>query len=110
MTRVAINGDKIRDWDSFHSEFAYAFGFPAFYGRNLDAWIDCMTSLDAPEDEMSEVHCAKGSILAIELSNSRKFKLRCPEIYDALVKCSASVNRRRLEVGETAVLELREVD
>lgn len=82
------------------------FGFPAFYGKNMDAWIDCMTSLDKPEEGMSTVHCASGSILTLELNNANDFAKRCPEQYEALVHCAEFVNTRRIEVGETAVLAL----
>jgi RNAse (barnase) inhibitor barstar len=48
MPLVRIDGTRLQSWDAFHSAFASAFGFPDFYGRNMDAWIDCMTSLDSP--------------------------------------------------------------
>ena len=54
-TRVIIDTARINDWDSFHTIFAEAFGFPGFYGRNMDAWIDCLTSLDTPEDALSTI-------------------------------------------------------
>ena len=53
MTRVAIDTRRVIDWDSFHNEFAEVFGFPRFYGRNMNAWIDCMTYLDDPESGMT---------------------------------------------------------
>ena len=37
---------QITDWETFHDTFAQALGFPGFYGRNMDAWIDCLTSAD----------------------------------------------------------------
>jgi hypothetical protein len=47
MTKnVQIDGSKITDWDSFHDCFSGMLGFPGFYGRNMDAWNDCMTCLD----------------------------------------------------------------
>ena len=51
MTKnVQIDGSAISDWNSFHDIFAAAFGFPAFYGRNMNAWIDCMTwTIQRPE-------------------------------------------------------------
>ncbi len=96
----------LRDWKSFHLEFFRVFGFPAFYGKNMDAWIDCMTSLDKPEDGMSTVHCAPGGILTLELNNASDFAKCCPEQYRALVQCAQFVNTRRIEVGKTAVLAL----
>jgi RNAse (barnase) inhibitor barstar len=55
MVIVRIDTTKIRDWASFHEVFSEAFGFPDFYGRNMDAWIDCMTSLDDPAAGMSRI-------------------------------------------------------
>jgi hypothetical protein len=105
-SRVSMDCRALRDWTSFHMEFSRVFGFPAFYGKNMDAWIDCMTSLDKPEDGMSTVHCASDSILTLELSNADDFAKRCPEQYEALVHCAEFVNTRRIEVGEAAVLAL----
>ena len=105
-SRVSLDCEKISDWSSFHEEFARVFGFPDFYGKNMDAWIDCMTSLDAPDDGMSNVHCEPGAVLTLELENVKSFASRCPELYEALIECSAFVNWRRLEVGESSVLAL----
>ena len=43
MVEVTIELSEIRDRESFHSVFAEAMGFPAGYGRNLNAWVDSMT-------------------------------------------------------------------
>ena len=103
---VGLKTDAIYDWTSFHAECQRAFGFPAFYGRNMDAWIDCMTSLDAPSDGLSQIHCAPGQVVTLQLESAAEFKVRCPEQYSALVECSAFVNFRRLEIGGAAVLAL----
>lgn len=50
-TVIQIDTHLIKDWKSFHDVFSETFGFPKFYGRNIDAWNDCMSSLDAPEEE-----------------------------------------------------------
>jgi RNAse (barnase) inhibitor barstar len=44
MPFVRIDGKRIIDWKSLHRVFAGAFGFPNYYGNNMNAWIDCMTS------------------------------------------------------------------
>lgn len=103
---VRVDCGNIHDWPSFHREFAQVFGFPAFYGNNMDAWIDCLTSLDAPEDGMSSIHCEPGTVLTLELENVKDFAQRCPEEYKALVECAAFVNWRRIEVGGSSVLAL----
>jgi Barstar (barnase inhibitor) len=107
MTKnVQIDGAKIRDWNSFHHQFVEKLGFPDFNGRNMDAWIDCMTSVDSPEDHLSSLHVAPGEMLIVCVSGARGLKIRCAEIYNALVECSAFVNRRRTENGAPAVLVL----
>lgn len=101
-----IECQRINDWESFHDEFDRVFGFPDFYGRNMNAWIDCLTAIDSPEDGMTRIHCENGKCLTIKLENARSFKERCPEQYAAVVECSAFVNWRRIEQGESSVLAL----
>jgi|SRR5229473_8223903 len=107
MTKnVQIDGSRITDWASFHDCFSEALGFPGFYGRNMDAWNDCMTSLDTPDDGLSSVHVAPGDVLVLCISGAGDLKNRCPGIYEALVECSAFVNYRKTEKGKQAVLAL----
>ena len=86
--------------------FKKVLGFPDFYGRNMNAWIDCMTSVDTPPDGLSSVTVAPGEILILRIDDPLGFRRRCPEQYDALIKCSAFVNFRRTELGEAPVLAL----
>ena len=106
MATVVIRTKAIRDWASFHDVFAEAFGFPDFNGRNMNAWIDCMMSLDEPGAGMTSVHAAPGSVVVLQLDEVDDFATRCPELYDAVVEASALVNWRRLEQGAPAVLAL----
>jgi len=101
---VSVDCARIRDWPSFHDEFAAAFGFPDFYGRNMNAWIDCMSSLDKPEDGMTRIHAPNRGVLTLQLENVVSFREQHPELYAAIVDCAAFVNWRRLEEGEPAVL------
>jgi hypothetical protein len=105
-TKVSLDCKAILDWDSFHEEFARVFGFPAFYGKNMNAWIDCLTSLDEQDDGMTTIHCEPGTVVTLELQNVKDFEFRCPELYKALIECSAFVNWRRLELGQPSVLAL----
>lgn len=103
---VAIDTDRIHDWDSFHDVFAEVLGFPEFYGRNLNAWIDCMTDLDNPGTGMTSIHCSPNSVVTLQLRNVDSFAKRCPDQYAALVECAAFVNWRRIETAAPAVLAL----
>src|SRR5262245_49653769 len=99
MKNIQIDGSTIKDWVSFHDQFAEVFGFPGSSGRNMDAWNDCMTSLDAPKDGLSSIHVAARDVVVLCISQAADLKKRCPDIYDALVECSAFVNWRRIEKG-----------
>ena len=56
-TVVTIPTGQIRDWGTFHSVFQTALGFPEFYGRSMNAWIDCLTHFDDGDDQF---HSGRG--------------------------------------------------
>src|SRR5262245_40122190 len=103
---VIINGAAIRDWASFHDVFAAALGFPAFYRRNMNAWIDCLPSAADADAGMVAVPVPAGAVLTIQIDNVSEFAATCPEQYGAVVECTAFVNWRRLERGYGPVLAL----
>ena len=105
MTVVRIATSKIVDWDSFHTVFAEALGFPEFYGRNMNAWIDCLTYADE-DDGMRSITVAPGSMLTLQLNNVGGFRSSYPELYAAIVEGCAFVNWRRIEAGQPAVVAL----
>jgi hypothetical protein len=102
----SINADEIVDEDALHDVFARALGFPAFYGRNWNAWIDCMSCLDEPECGMSKITVAKGNLLTLRVVNTESFRKRLPSIFSAFIECAAFVNYRRTERGDNPVLAL----
>ncbi|WP_080403177.1 barstar family protein [Burkholderia ubonensis] len=95
MATVFIDGGEIADWASFHRAFAQAFGFPAFYGGNMNALIDCLGYLDDPTAGMTRIHVRPGETLAIQLGAANSFGRRCPEQFRALQDACAFVNWRR---------------
>jgi hypothetical protein len=103
---VTIATDHIQDWDSFHRVFQAALGFPEFYGRNMNAWIDCMSDVDDPSSGMTAVSVAAGGLLALRIDDAAGFARRCPEQYRALIESTAFVNHRRIDSGGTPVLAL----
>ncbi len=82
------------------------FGFPEFYGANMNAWLDCMSYLDDASAERSKVQCAPVRAATIKLTEAADFAGRCSAQYEALVECAAFVNWRRLEQHRPAVLAL----
>ena len=100
---VRIQTRQIKDWDTFHSVFATAMGFPDFYGGNMNAWIDCMTYFD---DGMTRFTINSGELLHLEIVDTKKVSDRNPEIFQALIHAVAFVNARRLADGDPPVLAL----
>jgi RNAse (barnase) inhibitor barstar len=105
MAVVRLNAEQITDWASFHLVCKEAFGFPDFYGANMDAWIDCLTYL-TQADGMTKFVLSKDEKLFIEVTNTDDFKLRLPAIFAALIECGVFVNNRYLENNETAKIAL----
>ncbi len=103
MVIVLLDSGDLQSFPSFHDTFQREFGFPDFYGRNMNAWIDCMTSLDEPNDGLTSVHCAKGDLVTVCLANAGQIPA---DVFEALNECAAFVNWRRIEVGELPVLAL----
>jgi len=90
---------QITGWDDFHETSKALFGFPDFYGRNMDAWIDCMSSLD--EEGMTGCLLSDGGELRVEVIETEEFSRRLPEIFGAFIECTALVNRRYLDSGRS---------
>ena len=90
---VTIDGASIRDWQSFHDVFAQAFGFFEGYGRNMNAWIDCMSDLHE-ETGMMNITLPNDTALVLEITRMELIRKADSEIVEALVDCVAFVNRR----------------
>jgi hypothetical protein len=106
---VEIPTDQIVDWKTFHDVFKTVFGFPNFYGANMDAWIDCMSYLDDAGSDMSKITVSKDEVILIKLNNVEHFVQRCKEQFDAFVECLAFVNSRYVEAGGVPILALMPV-
>jgi RNAse (barnase) inhibitor barstar len=92
MKIFTIDAQEISDWESFHDVFAKQFNFPAYYGRNMDAWNDCMSDIS--------------ECVAIHINNVSKLKDKNREIYDSLIECSAFINWRSTKEGRDPIVAL----
>ncbi len=101
MARVRINTTAISDWPSFHAEFQRALGFPGFYGENMNAWIDCLSYLREEE---------AAGMADVMLPDAERWRLQVPEIVAELWDCTAFVNRRYVDAGESPAIALVPVD
>jgi hypothetical protein len=105
MANVRLDGEKIITWDAFHSESQDAFGFPEFYGRNMDAWVDSLSTL-REGDGMSKFTLEPEETLEIEVLNSDVLRKKAPAIFGALKECTSIVNQLYIENGEEPALAL----
>lgn len=101
---IRIDADKIHNADSFHAVFDQAFGFPGYYGENMNAWIDCMFCLDDPDSGLTTAKVEKGQVMVLLIENAQSFKTRCPDIFDSLIECAGFVNYQRIENNYPAIL------
>lgn len=105
MPTARLNGDIITDWESFHTESARVFGFPEYYGRNLNAWVDCLSYL-RDEDGMSTFRLGENEVLNIEILHSETLRQQTPDIAEELEFCIAAINERYEDYGEKPALTL----
>lgn len=93
------------DRETFHRESRRVFGFPDFYGRNMSAWIDCMSTL-RDNDGMSSYVLQRDEVLRIEILDGQAWRKRVPDIAMALEDAIHECNERYREHGEKPALEL----
>ena len=105
MAEVVLDGERITDWESFHAQCQEMFGFPEFYGANMDAWIDCLTYL-YDGDGMSRFVLQQGEQLRILVRRSAALRTCRPEILNALIECTEFTNQRYRDAGEPPALVL----
>jgi RNAse (barnase) inhibitor barstar len=87
------------DWPSFHDEFSRAFRFFDGYGRNRDAWIDCMTDLHGP-NALSGLRLPAGEPIEIVLKDSATMGKSYPQIFAELLRLVRYANNLYAEAEE----------
>jgi len=95
MTKHRVDGKSLADWEKFHDFFAKTFDFPAYYGRNMDAWNDCMSD-----------YCYSKGLVSLHVDNAAEFKALNPAAFAALVECSAFINWRATDKGGDPLIVL----
>ena len=104
---VHIDARKLTDSAGLHAALSEAFGFPATYGKNLDALVDCLSDLDNPPSGMTKFHLFPGqtALLAItHLDKAGKNAARIKAQLQTLNDVAAFVNARRLENKQPPLL------
>ncbi len=92
-----IDGSKIKSWDSFHSEFKTKMGFFDGYGKNTNAWIDCMTDMvtNNEYDGLTKFNLNEGDRFTLKVIKKEEWKNDSPETFDAFIEyCIWSNNEK----------------
>lgn len=105
MPIVHLDGEKIHTWDDFHHESKHQFGFPSYYGNNLDAWVDCLSYL-RDSDNMTKFKLKPYEKISIEINHSAALKKHIPELIDEISYCVTMLNEHYEDYEEAPALEL----
>lgn len=101
---VRIDARRLTDEAELHNVMNESFGFPDFYGNNMEALIDCLTFLDDPGAGMSRVQVFPGQIVLLVLENLVELNQVQEVLRRTLEDAVAFVNGRRLEKNQPPVL------
>ncbi len=98
MKELTIDIGEIKQIGELHDILKETFGFPHFYGKNVHALIDCLSSLRYPEDEMTKITLDIDESLYFKLENTSKSS---KEVIIELLTAISNVNRRQINIGNT---------
>lgn len=90
----------------FHEAFRAAMGFHDYYGRDWEAWIECLMEEGNDFGVVPKFTVPKGGTLTLRLQNVDKMNANRPHLLDRLNDDIAGVNHQRLEQGESPLIAL----
>ena len=105
MPTAILNGKDITDEASFHAQCVPAFGFPAFYGNSMDAWVDCLSYL-RDDENMTQFRLKPNEVLEIVVQDADAMKAQVPDLLEEITFCIAGINERYEDYGEKPALKL----
>jgi hypothetical protein len=91
---LEINFSNVCDLDSMHELLKERFGFPDFYGKNVNALIDCWSSLRRPEDGMTSICLGFDEVLNLTI---RSLPMDNLMILNHFLIAVEAVNQRNIE-------------
>lgn len=98
--KETINGASIQCWESFHDEFQKKLGFFESYGRNMNAWIDCLSDVytNGNYDSLIKFNLNEGDKLILLVVNVDVWREVSRETFDAFIECTLEVNSERTNI------------
>ncbi len=74
---IEIDFNDIKSLEEMHELLMTKLMLPSFYGKNVNALIDCLSSLRHPEDEMTGISLGEDEILTINIKGLSKVNEIC---------------------------------
>jgi len=99
MKKIRLDLKRITSIQELHSELKSIMGFPDFYSANVNALIDCLSSMRYPDEGMSKVTLSLTEILLIEVVGLSQSNI---VILNNLLIAIENVNNRELTRGRLA--------
>ena len=88
---IKIDFSNIETLDDLHDVLFKTFGFPDFYGRNIHALIDCISSIRYPEEGMTSFFLASDEFLLIRTKKMGEVEDSIAKFFIYAIEC---LNRR----------------
>ena len=99
MVSITLPTREITDRETFHTVSERVFGFPKWYGRNMDAWLDCMSCVGDADAGRTCISLAPGELLLIMVPEAESFRERAPDVFAHFIDCTGFANRRFIDAG-----------
>ena len=100
---LEIDFAGIKQPSEMHILLKDIFGFPEFYGSNVHALIDCLSSLRYPKDGMTKVTIEVNEILLIRIKNISKTS---ESVITHFIIAIESANSRQIRIGNSPSIHL----
>ena len=103
-----IDGEAFLSRERMHDELALKLGLPGWYGRNLDALLDCLSSIDDPSSNLCdrwEVQPGRSLVLRLQEASAAL----STELFRDFAQVISDANHRLSEgsTGTRIWIELR---
>ena len=94
LKKLSVDFRQVQNLEEMHNALAKIFDFPDFYGKNVNALIDCWSSLRYPENGMVGVSIDKDESLLLEVKAMSRLD---PIMMNHFVNAVEGVNERSME-------------
>ena len=96
---LELDFTEIDNLEKMHNLLMNIFGFPVFYGKNVNALIDCLSDLRV-QGEKGETLCDfKIKTEEIIILNCKNFSYKSSIIQNHFITAIESINKREIEIG-----------